>query len=181
MNSLLNDDARRLYREILGRGGRVMFRESMQRAPDATRRLIDLGLLVHFGREESLTAVNPRAVAARPGGARPTRILRETLVRDRRSLAAGISLRTLYRPGVLTHRPTVSYAASATRAGECFRVLDEPFLRMLVFDRKVAVIPAAHGDSSAVFVEDPALVALLREHHGAESLFQLGWLMRGGS
>ncbi|MEV7212230.1 LuxR C-terminal-related transcriptional regulator [Kitasatospora cineracea] len=315
MSPLLGDAERALYREVLAQGGRVMFREAMQQDPDATLRLIELGLLVRLDLDQSLTAVNPRSVsdrlsadlragagrrlaeaeraptqldelaqafetaarrvdrtavvrhvdrmeeirhrilqiesenreetlAAQPGGARPSNTMREALVRDRQFLAAGISLRTLYQPGALTHRPTASYAASATRAGEQFRVLDEPFQRMLIFDRKIAVIPAAPDDASAAFVEDPAVVAVLverferdwaraavvdwhaaagrprptgvppeltgllaagltqkaiasrlslsertvaahlarlREHHDAETLFQLGWLMRGGA
>jgi len=314
-SGLLGAAERALYREVLAQGGRVLFREAMQQDPDATLRLIDLGLLVHHDTDESLTAVNPRAVGARlsaelrgaatrklvqaertaeqlddlahaydstpqrvdrrsevqhvttgqqirhrimqieaemreetlalqPGGARPTRFMRQSLVRDRAFLAAGISLRTVYQPGALTHRPTVSYAASVTGAGERIRVLDEPFRKMLIFDRKVAIISAAPDDSSAAFVEDPAVLttlvglferdwaraavvdwhalagrpresgvpseltdllaagltqkaiasrlglsertvaghlARLRERHDAETLFQLGWLMREGA
>ncbi|MFC8716805.1 LuxR family transcriptional regulator [Kitasatospora sp. NPDC057198] len=309
---LPNETERALYREILAQGGRVMFREAMQQDPEAVLGLIDLGLLVRHVADESLTAVNPRAVGARlstelrgaatrklvqaeraaeqlddlsqaydstpqrvdrrsevqhvatgqqirhrimqieaemreetlalqPGGARPTRFMRQALVRDRAFLAAGVVLRAVYQPGALIHRPTVSYAASVTRVGERIRVLDEPFRKMLIFDRKVAIISAAPDDSSAAFVEDPAVLttlvglferdwaraaivdwhalagrpresgvpseltdllaagltqkaiasrlglsertvaaqlARLREHHGAETLFQLGWLMR---
>nr|WP_237419309.1 LuxR C-terminal-related transcriptional regulator [Kitasatospora sp. SID7827] len=307
-----NDAERTLYREVLAQGGLVLLREAMEQDPDATLRLVELGLLVRHDTDRSLTAVNPRTVGARlsaelrgaagrkldqaehaagqldalahaydsaprhaarrsevqhvathqqirhrimqieaemheetlaaqPGGARPTRFMRQALLRDRHFLAAGVVLRTLYQPGAEAHRPTVSYAAAATRAGERFRVLDEPFQRMLIFDRKTAVIPAAADDSTAAFIEDPAVVALLverferdwaraervdwqalagrpresgvppeltellaagltqkaiasrlalsertvaahiarlREHHGAATLVQLGWLMR---
>ncbi|GAA2083711.1 hypothetical protein GCM10009759_02080 [Kitasatospora saccharophila] len=313
--SLPTESERALYREVLAQGGRVLFREAMQQDPAATLHLIELGLLVRHDTDESLTAVNPRAVGARlsselrgaatrklvqaeqaaeqlddlthaydstpqrvdrrsevqqvataeqirhrimqieaemreevlaaqPGGARPTRFLRQSLIRDRHFLAAGIALRTLYQPSALTHRPTVSYAASLARAGKGIRVLDEPFTRLLVFDRRVAIIPAADNNTSAAFVEDPAVlttlvalferdwaraavvdwhalagrpresgvppeltgllaagltqraiasrlglsertvaahIARLREHHSAETLFKLGWLMRGGA
>ncbi|MFE1322461.1 LuxR C-terminal-related transcriptional regulator [Kitasatospora phosalacinea] len=315
MNTVPSDSERALYREVLAQGGRVMLSEAMQQDPDATLRLIEIGLLVRHAPDESLTAVNPRTVtdrlsadlrsaatrklvqaehaaaqledlahaydsaphradrrsevqhvlthqqirhrimqieaemreetlAAQPGGARPTRFMRQALVRDRHFLAAGVSLRTLYQPGALAHRPTVSYAASATRAGESIRVLDEPFRKMLIFDRRTAIVPAAADNTSAAFVEDPAVIttlvtlferdwarstvvdwhalagrpresgvppeltdllaagltqkaiasrlslsertvaahlARLREHHGAETLFQLGWLMHGGA
>ncbi|MFJ5883196.1 LuxR C-terminal-related transcriptional regulator [Kitasatospora cineracea] len=316
MSPLLGDAERALYREVLAQGGRVMFREAMQQDPDATLRLIELGLLVHpFDTDESLTAVSPRVVgdrlsaelraeagrrlaeaeraparleplthafdasgrrvdrtsvvrhvdgmtqirhrlqqveseareemlALQPGGARPQQFLRESLDRTREHLAAGISTRTVYEPGALTDLPTASYAADVTDLGERIRVLDEPFTRLLVFDRKVAVLPASADNSSAAFVEDPAVVAVLverferdwaraavvdwhaaagrprptgvppeltgllaagltqkaiasrlslsertvaahlarlREHHDAETLFQLGWLMRGGA
>lgn len=312
---LPTESERALYREVLAQGGRVMFREAMQQDPDATLRLIALGLLVRHDTDQSLTAVNPRSVtdrlstelrgaatrklmqaeraaadldelthayeiaphrhdrlnevqhvdshqqirhrilqiesemreealAAQPGGARPTRFMRQALLRDRHFLSAGIALRTLYQPGALAHRPTVSYAASVTTAGERIRVLDEPFQRMLIFDRRIAVIPAVADDSTAAFVEDPVVVSLLveryerdwsratvvdwhalaghpratgvpaevgellsagltqkaiasrlklsertvaahiarlREHHDAETLFRLGWQMRGVS
>ncbi|MFC8716804.1 LuxR C-terminal-related transcriptional regulator [Kitasatospora sp. NPDC057198] len=315
MTELLDDASRRLYREVLARGGRVMFREALAQAPDATRRLVGLGLLVHFESDESLTAVNPRTVAARlsselrteagrrlaeaertpaqldglaqafeasvrrpdrttvvrhvdrmeeirhrvlqieseaheeilaaqPGGARPVARMAKTRQHNETALAGGVELRTLYQPGATTDRPTAAYAAELSDRGQRFRVLDEPFRRMLVFDRKVAVVPAADDDASAAFVEDPVLVALLverferdwaratvvdwhalagrpresgvppeltdllaagltqraiasrlglsertvaahlarlREHHGAETLFQLGWLMRKGT
>ncbi|GLW68756.1 hypothetical protein Kpho02_10550 [Kitasatospora phosalacinea] len=312
---LLNDAERALYREVLAQGGRVMFREAVQQAPDATLRLIELGLLVHFENDESLTAVNPRTVGARlsadlradasrrlaeadraaaqlddlsqafeaatprssrttvvrhvdrweeirhrvlqieadaheeilaaqPGGARPVARMTKTRQHNEASLASGMELRTLYQPGAAADRPTAAYAAELSDRGQRFRVLDEPFRRMLIFDRRTAVVPAAADDASAAFVEDPVLVALLverferdwarativdwhalagrpresgvppeltgllaagltqkaiasrlslsertvaahlarlREHHGAETLFQLGWLMREGA
>ncbi|MEU5385880.1 LuxR C-terminal-related transcriptional regulator [Kitasatospora cineracea] len=312
---LPNDAERALYREVLSQGGRVMFREAMQQDPDATLRLIELGLLVHHVVDESLTAVSPRTaagrlgarmraegaglllraeeapallesfsqayeaalgrverssvvrhvhdmtqirhgilqieaetheeiLAAQPGGARPQQFLKQSLELTRGHLAAGIALRTVYEPAALTDLPTASYAADVTDLGERIRVLDEPFTRLLVFDRKVAVLPASADNASAAFVEDPAVVAVLverferdwsraavvdwhaaagrprptgvpaaltgllaagltqkaiasrlglsertvaahlarlREHHDAQTLFQLGWLMRGGA
>ncbi|WP_345698093.1 hypothetical protein [Kitasatospora terrestris] len=54
-----------------------------------------------------------------------------------------------------------------------FRVLDEPFRRTTVFDRRIAVVPAAADDSSAAFVREPAAVdtlvsAFLRDWERAE-------------
>ncbi|MFD7732599.1 LuxR C-terminal-related transcriptional regulator [Kitasatospora phosalacinea] len=315
MSTLPSDSERALYREIVACGGRMMFREAMAQDPDATRRLLDFGLLVHHVVDESLTAVSPRVavgrlgarmraegaglllraeeapavleplsqayesvfgrvdrsslvrhvqdmeqirhgilqaeseareeiLAAQPGGARPQQFLQQSLELTRNHLAAGLALRTLYQPGALADRPTTAYAADVTDLGERVRVLDEPFRRMLVFDRRIAIVPAAADNTSAAFVEDPAVVAVLvalferdwaraetvdwharagrpresgvppeltdllaagltqraiasrlslsertvaahlarlREHHGAETLFQLGWLMHGGA
>ncbi|MFC8716800.1 winged helix-turn-helix transcriptional regulator [Kitasatospora sp. NPDC057198] len=244
MNGLLDDAARRLYLEILARGGRLMFREAMAQAPDATLRLIDLGLLVHFESDESLTAVNPRSVsdrlgnelrdravrklidsqqtaarlgdlvraydaaprrldrnpavervddrrrirqrimqieaemreetlAAQPGGARPVAAMGQGLERSLGFLARGVELRTIYQPGALADPPTVNYAATVAAAGERLRVLDEPFRKMLIFDRKVAIISAAPDDNSAVFVEDPIVIAAL------VGLFERDWARAG--
>nr|WP_237419308.1 LuxR C-terminal-related transcriptional regulator [Kitasatospora sp. SID7827] len=229
-----NEAERRLYREVLARGGRVPFREAVAWDREAARNLVALGLLVHFESDESLTAVNPRAVGARlsaelradagrrlaeaeraaahldgmaqsfdalsgregrspvvrhvdrmeeirhrvmqiesetaeeilaaqPGGARPVTRMSGTRRHNERALARGMRLRTLYQPGALTDPATVGYAAELSAAGERFKVLDEPFQRMLIFDRRTAVIPAAPGDTSAAFVEDPTVVALLVE------------------
>ncbi|MFJ5230342.1 LuxR family transcriptional regulator [Kitasatospora sp. NPDC088391] len=232
MSDLLPEEDRALYREVLAQGGRVTLGEAMARNPEATRRLVDLGLLVHHDWDRSLTAVNPRAVAARlgadlcdaavrrlvesrqvparmadlaqaydtarlrpdpgrgvervtdrqqirhrilqiesemrhetlaaqPGGARPTDQMRQSRDRTVEFLARGIALRTLYQPGALTHRPTAEYAAVVSAAGERVRVLDEPFRRMLIFDRRIAVVSASADDEHAVFVEDPAVLAAL--------------------
>ncbi|MFC8716803.1 LuxR C-terminal-related transcriptional regulator [Kitasatospora sp. NPDC057198] len=183
-------------------------------------------------------------LAAQPGGARPVGQMGQALERSLGFLANGVELRTLYQPGATTDPPTVDYVATLATAGERFRVLDEPFQRMVVFDRKVAVLIDSADERAAVFVEDPAVLTILvglferdwaraaivdwqalagrpresgvppeltdllaagltqraiasrlglsertvaahlarlREHHGAETLFQLGWLMREGT
>ncbi|MFD9127138.1 LuxR family transcriptional regulator [Kitasatospora sp. NPDC059571] len=188
--------------------------------------------------------VKEEGLALQPGGARPARSLAEGLPRTREMLARGAAIRTIYHPGARTDEATAAYAATVTALGGRFRVLAEPFTRMLVFDRRVAVIPASADLSSAAFVEDPAVVgflvgvfercweraehvswgavhqeegegvpvheqvgrllaqgltqrtvagrlalsertvaghiARLRELYDAETLFQLGWRMRGG-
>ncbi|MEV6975493.1 helix-turn-helix domain-containing protein [Kitasatospora sp. NPDC093806] len=100
-------------------------------------------------------------LTAQPGGARPASLLPDSLDRARRYLQRGGSMRTIYEPAVRLDGPTVDYAAEVTRLGCAVRVLALPFKRMLIFDRTVAVIPAAPDNSSAAFVEDPATVAFL--------------------
>ncbi len=158
-------------------------------------------------------------------------------------LLGGRSLRTLYQPIGAADPAVVEYAVEVSRHGARLKVLDEPFQRMLIFDRSVAVIPAADDHTRAAFVSDPAAVAFLaavferdwaraetvewnadasreassqatdrvgrllatgltqravatrlglsertvaahisrlRERHDAQTLFQLGWQMRGG-
>ncbi|WP_431679579.1 LuxR C-terminal-related transcriptional regulator [Kitasatospora sp. KL5] len=183
-------------------------------------------------------------LALQPGGARPSAHLAAGRDRAREFLARGATLRTVYQPGARLDEATADYAAELTEHGARFRILAEPFVRMLIFDRRIAVLPAAADNSSAAFVEDPAAVAFLvgvferdwaraeqvqwrtvhqdgkglpvheqvgrllaqgltqrtvagrlglgertvaghiarlRELYGAETLFQLGWQMRGGA
>ncbi|MGW4645359.1 LuxR C-terminal-related transcriptional regulator [Kitasatospora sp. NPDC004289] len=180
-------------------------------------------------------------MAAQPGPRNP-----ETLAVSRHQdgalLARGVRLRTIYQPVVLDSPGTVGHAALMTAAGARTRVLDEPYQRMVVIDRKVAVVPTGTGPGQAAFIAEQATVAFLvavferdwerasapdwgglgesprsgpaarrvgrllatgltqkavasrlglsertvaghiarlREQYGAQTLFQLGWRMRG--
>ncbi|WP_431679580.1 LuxR C-terminal-related transcriptional regulator [Kitasatospora sp. KL5] len=180
-------------------------------------------------------------LTAQPGPRQPATI---TLARtqDIALVQRGARMRTLYQPQVLAEPWTLGYAAELTEQGAGLRVLDEPFERMLIIDREVAVVPAANDYSRAAFISDPAAVSVLvkifdrdwaradvvqwaeidapavaasaghrvgrllaqgltqravatrlglsertvaahisrlREKYGAQTLFQLGWLMRG--
>ncbi|MEU3493290.1 LuxR C-terminal-related transcriptional regulator [Kitasatospora cineracea] len=230
--ALPSESERRLYQQILDQGGRVSFREAVEQDPTGVLRLMELGLLVHDAAEQSLTAVDPRAVSDRisaelraegtrmllraeempalledlthaydatprradrssvvqhvdrteqirhrvlqlaseareeelslhPGGAGPADLLEESLERTRRFLERGASIRTVYEPTALLDGPTVRWAERVTGWGGRFRTLSEPFSRMLVFDRRIAVVPASADNSSAAFVEDPAVVSFL--------------------
>ncbi|MFC8448404.1 helix-turn-helix domain-containing protein [Kitasatospora sp. NPDC057223] len=181
-------------------------------------------------------------LTAQPGH-RPAALLDTVVRQDLALLQRGRALRTLYQPTALQEPATLTYAAAVTGHGAHVRVLDEPFQRMIVFDRSVAVVTAADDHTRAAFISDPAAVAFLvavferdwaradtferhtatarentshaadrvgrllatgltqravatrlglsertvaahihrlRERHGAQTLFQLGWQMRGG-
>ncbi|MFF0411488.1 LuxR C-terminal-related transcriptional regulator [Kitasatospora sp. NPDC004745] len=178
-------------------------------------------------------------LTAQPGH-RPAETLQIALRQDVQLLQRGCSLRTVYQPVALADRPARAYAEEVTRHGSRIRVLDEPFQRLIVFDRTVAVISASDDHSTAAFITDPAAITFLvgaferdwaradpagfaagggparsvpdrvgrllargltqravatrlglsertvaahisrlRDRHGAQTLFQLGWLMRG--
>ncbi|GAA2824285.1 hypothetical protein GCM10010441_55930 [Kitasatospora paracochleata] len=179
-------------------------------------------------------------LSAQPGRRPPEHLADDS--RSRAALERGVEIRVLYQPVSRDDPATAAYVARATGWGMRFRVLDEAFTRMIIFDRRVAVIPAAADNRSAAFVEDPAVVAVLaagflrdweraerirwevpdrtteapvhdmvgtllaqgltqraiagrmglsertvaghiarlRDLYDAETLFQLGWLMRGG-
>ncbi|MFF7994122.1 LuxR C-terminal-related transcriptional regulator [Kitasatospora xanthocidica] len=179
-------------------------------------------------------------LTAQPGQ-RPADTLQVALLQDVQLLQRGCSLRTIYQPVALAEPPALAYAEEVTRHGSLIRVLDEPFQRLIVFDRTVAVISANDDNSTAAFISDPAAIAFLvgtferdwaradtaeaavlgqvptrtvpdrvgrllargltqravatrlglsertvaahiarlRDRHGAQTLFQLGWLMRG--
>jgi sugar-specific transcriptional regulator TrmB len=99
-------------------------------------------------------------LSAQPG-LRPPAVLELAHTQDRRMLSRGATLRALYQPVALTADSAVRHATTMTEHGAQLRVLDEPFLRLIVIDRRVAVIPAAEDHSRAAFVEDPAAIAYL--------------------
>ncbi|WP_406201487.1 LuxR family transcriptional regulator [Kitasatospora sp. NBC_01560] len=128
--------------------------------PSGVRYLADMAQIRHEI-ERLSQAYRAEGLTAQPGGARPPELLPDSLDRARRYLERGGAMRTLYEPAARWDGPTVEYAAEATRLGSTIRVLAVPFRRMLIFDRTVAVIPAAADNSSAALVEDPATVAFL--------------------
>ncbi|MFE4975400.1 LuxR family transcriptional regulator [Kitasatospora sp. NPDC056651] len=179
-------------------------------------------------------------LTAQPGH-RPADTLQVALLQDVQLLQRGCSLRTIYQPVALADPPALAYAEEVTRHGSLIRVLDEPFQRLIVFDRSVAVISASDDNGTAAFITDPATITYvvgaferdwaradttetatpgqgpartipdrvgrllargltqravatrlglsertvaghisrLRDRYGAQTLFQLGWLMRG--
>ncbi|MEU3559328.1 LuxR C-terminal-related transcriptional regulator [Kitasatospora sp. NPDC006786] len=179
-------------------------------------------------------------LTAQPGH-RPADTLQVALLQDVQLLQRGCSLRTIYQPVALADPPALAYAEEVIRHGSLIRVLDEPFQRLIVFDRSVAVISANDDNSTAAFITDPATITYLvgtferdwaradtaeaaalgqasartipdrvgrllargltqravatrlglsertvaahisrlRDRYGAQTLFQLGWLMRG--
>ncbi len=225
--------------------------DELSRAYDAAPRRIDRSSKVR--QVQGADAIHQRLaqveadctqeiLAAQRGTARTTRDLPGCLPRIRRFCGNEGMVRIIYSPRARADAATVEYAAEAARLGARFRVLSEPFGRMHVYDRRLAVIPAGPDGSAAAFIEDPAVVGFLvarferdweraervqwddpdqadgsrpvyalighllsqgltqraiagrlglsertvaghisrlRETHDAETLFQLGWRMRG--
>ncbi|KDN84068.1 helix-turn-helix domain-containing protein [Kitasatospora cheerisanensis] len=98
-------------------------------------------------------------LAAQPGR-RPSVYL-EKSARTEQALAAGARMDILYQPVGSTDPAVIDYAVRATGWGMRLRSLDEDFTRMLIFDRKVAVISASADNRTAAFIEDPAVVGHL--------------------
>ncbi|MFG3051231.1 LuxR C-terminal-related transcriptional regulator [Kitasatospora sp. NPDC048239] len=206
-------------------------------SPSGEATHVEGGVTIRQRVAELLSDCKEELLAAQPGQ-RPAAGLRMAMPQDIALLRRGSAMRTLYQPVAAADRAVVQYAAVMTGHGARVRVLDEPYRRMLVFDRTVAVVAAADDDTKAVFVHDPAAVAFLvgvferdwaratvvdwsaapadpvtvrigrllaagltqravatrlglsertiaahisrlRSRHGVQTLFQLGWRMRG--
>ncbi|MFE4975399.1 LuxR C-terminal-related transcriptional regulator [Kitasatospora sp. NPDC056651] len=122
---------------------------SVGEAADARRRISEL---ISECREEVL--------AAQPGP-RPLEGLRMALPQDLSLLRRGCSMRTVYQPVTLSDPAVLSQIALRTECGAQVRVLAEPYERVLIFDRAVAVVPADADRGRAAFLTDPSTVAYL--------------------
>jgi len=80
---------------------------------------------------------------------------------DTKALERGVRMRTLYQHSARRSAITREYVAQVTALGAEVRTLDEFFNRMIVIDRRVAVIPSAEGIMSALAVREPSMVAYL--------------------
>jgi hypothetical protein len=112
-----------------------------------------LAALVAECEDEMLTA---QPQAGRRLNLMPTGVLRDTALLER-----GAKIRTLYQHSARRNTVTREYVSAVTDLGAEVRTLDEFFNRMIVVDRRVAVIPAGDDLSVALAIREPSVVAYL--------------------
>jgi sugar-specific transcriptional regulator TrmB len=100
-------------------------------------------------------------LTAQPQTGRERASLKAATERDQAALERGVTMRTLYQHSARRHTATRNYVAEVTALGAEVRTLDEFFNRMIVVDRRLAIIPGPTGDDVAIAVQEPALVAYL--------------------
>lgn len=88
-------------------------------------------------------------MAFAPDGAQTAENMEAARPQDAQLLERGVRMRTLYLDSLRNNPPTVAYASWLAELGGEVRTAATLPVRMLIVDRKVAVIPADHGDSSA--------------------------------
>jgi hypothetical protein len=100
-------------------------------------------------------------LTAQPQTGRDAASIASAALRDIEALERGITMKTLYQHSARRHTITHKYVAQVTARGAEVRTLDEFFNRMIVVDRRVAVIPAPDDLTTAVAVREPSVVAYL--------------------
>ncbi|MFL6106973.1 MAG: TrmB family transcriptional regulator [Marmoricola sp.] len=100
-------------------------------------------------------------LTAQPDGARPQAVLEVAIERDRRALARGVRMRTLYQHSARRSVATREYVEEVTQVGAEVRTLDEFFNKLIVVDRRLAVVPSAQDSDVAVVIHDANMVAYL--------------------
>jgi hypothetical protein len=108
-----------------------------------------------------VSEVEEEMLTAQPQAGRDAASLAAAALRDTAALERGIAMRTLYQHSARRSAFTAKYVAAVTERGAEVRTLDEFFNRMIVVDRRVAVIPASDDLTSAVAVREPSVVTYL--------------------
>ena len=101
-------------------------------------------------------------LTAQPQTGRDTgRGLQGSLDEERQFLAKGVKILTLYQHSARRSGETREYVAAVTDLGAEVRTLDEFFHRIIVVDRRTAIIPSAHELATALAIREPTVVAYL--------------------
>lgn len=107
-------------------------------------------------------------LTAQPLGARKAVVLEQAVDRDIRALERGVHMRTLYQHTARRSRATREHVGKIIEHGGHVRTLDEFFNRLIVVDRRLALIPGESADV-AVAIHDPSLISYLTD------LFDRSW------
>lgn len=125
-----------------------------------------LSLLMDIGRR-----VTTEVLIAQPGTSTSVERAEESNEKDRRLLETGVARRTLYQHRRRDHVPTQKTVAELEPLGAQFRTLPIIPFRLLVFDRKLALVARQRDatDRAALVLRDPDLVATFA------TLFDAAW------
>ena len=82
---------------------------------------------------------------------------------ERRLLERGVRILTLYQHSARRSTATRGYVATLSPLGAEVRTQDEFFNRMIVVDRRVAIIPSPDDLGTALAVQEPTIVAYLAD------------------
>lgn len=123
-------------------------------------------VLVDYGRD-----VSEKVLIAQPGQGSTADVQEENVRKDLELLGIGVERRTLYDISIRDHVPTRKAVAAITAGGGQFGALPRVPLRMLIFDRKLALVARQlnHDDKAALVVRDPHLIHIFTQ------LFDFAW------
>lgn len=111
--------------------------------------------------DTQLNEAQSEFLAAQPYGRRRAATLAQVEQRDLAAVRRGVSMRTLYQHSARHSAATREYVADITGLGAEVRTSDEFFKRLLIFDRRTALIPATENHAVAIVIHDKSVVAFL--------------------
>jgi hypothetical protein len=154
---LLDESA--AWADVLGGLGQVF-----RRTPRGDSALNEIRGLPSINRflEAAVDDAEHELLAAQPAGARRAAVLEQAVDRDIRALQRGVRMRTLYQHTARRSKATREHVARTMEHGAQVRTLDEFFNRLIVIDRRLAVIPGDQPDL-ALAVHDSGIVSYLAD------------------
>ena len=122
-----------------------------------------------------LAGVKSEILSCQPGRRRNREVRQVAESRDSEALRRGVVMRTLYHESVRGGEGMDRWVADMTALGAQIRTLDEPFSRMIIIDRQVAVIPAdtiieTSNEAIAHIIHDTDIADFL-----ARAVFDANW------
>jgi sugar-specific transcriptional regulator TrmB len=108
-------------------------------------------------------------LTAHPQSGRDLSQLEVAIARDIAALDRGISMHTLYQHSARRNNVTAKYVAAVGDHGAEVRTLDEFFNRLIVVDRRIALVPEKENPRAAVVIREPSIVAYLTD------MFERSW------
>ncbi len=110
-------------------------------------------------------------LTAQPQTDRAIEQLPDAIEREVDVLRRGVTMRTLYQHAARRQVATNKYVAAVTAEGAQVRTLDEFFNRLIVVDRRIAIVPGREDadETVALAVREPSLVAYLVD------MFERSW------
>lgn len=123
-------------------------------------------VLIDYGRD-----VSEKVLIAQPGQGSTADVQEENIRKDLELLGLGVVRKTLYDISTRDHVPTRKAVAAIAAQGGQFGALPHVPLRMLIFDRKLALVARQlnHEDKAALVVRDPHLIHIFTQ------LFEFAW------
>jgi sugar-specific transcriptional regulator TrmB len=112
--------------------------------------------------ESAVDDAETELLTAQPAGARSAVILQQAVDRDLRTIERGVHMRTLYQHTARRSKATRDYVNLMLAHGAQVRTLDEFFNRLIVIDRRLAIIPGEAPDV-ALAIHDKNLVSYLAD------------------
>ncbi|MFD5462869.1 helix-turn-helix transcriptional regulator [Kitasatospora sp. NPDC127059] len=139
-------------------------------AGSATERLTGLDA-IQSKLEILAREVSQECLSVMPGGAQSPASLAASKPLDDAALRRGVALLTLYQDSARHDSATLGYARWMTGAGGLVRTRPTLPPRMLIFDRRIAVLPIDPADTrlGALCIREPGIVASL------VALFEQTW------
>lgn len=138
--------------------------QTFRRTPAGGSPLTEIRGLPSINRflEAAVDDTEHELLTAQPAGARRAVILQQAVDRDLRALERGVRMRTLYQHTARRSKATRDHVERILERGAKVRTLDEFFNRLIVIDRRLAVIPGG-GPDVAMVIHEPNLVSYLAD------------------